>query len=470
MKQTRKLTAVQASGGVGFRLRPLNLYSITSMIPKGLMRIMGLPVAEQQIETFKSSGITEVYQITQYTQNRDPLANRFGDGKARFGIHIDYTDPVFDETNNGSGDATLTNIEEKCLTGDSIWLPNDNLFEFDFNRVIEAHRDTKAVISVMTVNVKPRETIKNYGLIKADPNYKITQLEEKPKNEETLMQILGITDPTKLDSITVPINTAGSIIDNDTLAKIAKEKWIIEGRQNLEEDFDMAGTLIKKLAEQGYPIYRINIDAWGDLGSLPYWMDTFPEALGGKFGSIHKILETKKNTDGKKQYIKLDGNVWIHSESLYRKDKTGKTLEKRIKEGMVKLGPNVFIGRLCNIEDDVEIRYSDIEKRSTIRQGTQLDHVYLSPYCHIHQYSILANCALGLHITVISSDQNPTRIINNSVVGPEIKIPEGTTLDDVIIFPGYEFKSQGEIHSHMTLKPTKEQLNKILHQYLGISF
>ena len=111
------LTAVQTSAGMGNRLRPLNLYSSTSMIPKGLIRVMGIPIAEIQLEEFKAAGIENVQIITQYLENREHLSNRFSDGTHRFGLKIGYSDPADDQTNNGSGDAILTNIKRKGLNG-----------------------------------------------------------------------------------------------------------------------------------------------------------------------------------------------------------------------------------------------------------------------------------------------------------------------------------------------------------------
>ncbi len=453
-----KITAVQTSAGMGARLRPLNLYSPTSMMPKGLMRIMGIPIAELQIQEFKDAGILDVYIITQYLENRVHLSDRFGDGN-RFGLRIHYSDPTDDKTNNGSGDAILTNIEKNYLNGDSIWLPNDNLFEFDFQKIIKEHRDLGAVVSIMTVSMPPRDTIKNYGLVSTDPDYRVTRLVEKPKDELQVMEALGVSNPEELNSMRVPVNTAGYVLNNDELAKIAKEQWVIKGRKKSSGNFDMAGSLLRGLIEKKYPIYIIPIDAWGDFGTITYYLDTFPDALTGKFPSIYKVLERTDYEHYQKE------NVWVHRDSLDRINEEGKTLRERIAAGKLKIGPHVFIGRKSVIEDETEIRYSNLEKYATVRKGAKLDHVYLSPFCEIGRYADLRECALGLQVTVDSSKDNPTHIDGRSVLGPKIFVPKGTKLYEATIFPGYLFEKKGETYTHKRIDPSPEQIKKILEEY-----
>lgn len=455
---SRELTAVQTSAGKGKRSRPLSLYSPTSIIPKGIMRIMGIPIAEIQIEEFKDKGIKDIYIVTRFLDNREYLSNRFGDGN-RFGLTIHYSDPTDDRTNNGSGDAILTNIEKKRLKGDSIWLPNDNLFEYDFEKVVKAHRDLGAVVSIMTVSIRPRDTIEDYGLIKADVNSRILKLYEKPKDERKVMEALEVMDPNELGSMRVPVNTAGYILNNDALMKISKDGWVVQERKKSSAEFDMAGNLIKGLLEHDYPVYMIPIDAWGDFGSITFFLDTFPEALIGKFPSIYNILKKRD------YYYDASNSVWIHPDSLERKDKNEKTLKERIDEGRVKIGPNVFIGRRAIIEDGAEIRYSDIEKYGKIGKGAQLDHVYLSPYCEIGPHANLRASALGLQVIVNSSKKKKTNIHGRSVLGPEVHVPAGTILDDVKIFPGYSFEKKDRIYSHDVLKPSLEQITSMVKEY-----
>lgn len=454
----RTLTAVQTSGGRGTRSRPLSLYSPTSMIPKGLMRVMGVPIAEIQLEEFKAAGIKGVYMITQYLENREHISSRFSDGRHRFGIDIHYSRPSDDERNNGSGDAILTNIERYALGGDSIWLANDNLYEFDHNKATQFHRDLGAVVSILAVRMSPRDTIRTYGMVDADSNRLVRKLLEKPRNDAEIMGALKIENPGELDSMRVFVNTGGYVLNNDALRTISDERWVVDGRKKSNGEFDMAGQLIRGLIHHNHPVYVFSIDAWGDFGSTPFFLDTFPQALGGLFPSIHKILETRK------YYHSASDNLWIHPDSLNLKNAEGKTLDERMKSGRVKIGPNVFIGRNVQIADGAEIGYSDLEKDVEVGESF-LHRVYLSPYCIVGSHAHLEDCALGLAVKVDSSKQSPAYINGRSIIGPSIKIPEGTRLDDTTIFPGYLFKGPGETHSRSILKPSHKEIARIVQQY-----
>ncbi len=453
-----KITAVQTSAGRGTRFRPLNLYSATSMIPKGLTRIMSIPLAELQIYQFKAANIREDYVITQFLENREHLSNRFGDGSKIGGIRIHYSDPADDKINNGSGDAILTNIIRKDLTGNSIALANDNIYEVDFEKIMNKHKNSGAMISIMTVLLRPRDTIGNYGLVNSDEKHQVTGLIEKPKDEAELMRALSVTNPDDLKDMRVPINTAGYILNNDALRGILKESWVMEGRDKTKGEFDMAGNLIKGLIERKYPVAMIPINAWGDFGSNTFFLDTFPDALSGKFPSIYTVLENQGYYHDPKR------NIWVHPESLTRRDHNNRTLKERMDSGRVKIGPNVFIGREAVIGDGAEISYSDLEKYSRVEEEAQLNRVYLSPYCQIGANADLHECALGLQVIVESSKDKPTHIDGRSVIGPEIVVPSGSVLNNVRIFPGYSFNGPAKI-SKAKLEPSLEQVVDIIKLY-----
>ena len=452
----RKLTAVQTSAGKGNRLRPLNLYSLTSMIPKGLLRIMGIPIAELQLEQFKAGKIKDVYQVTQYLENREHLSARFSDGRHRFGLNIHYSDPMYDETNNGSGDAILTNIEQYKLKGDSLWLPNDNLFEFNLERILKSHEESGAAVSILAIRMNPKDTIKTYGLLIVDQNHRLTEIIEKP-TEQDVMKALKVSDSSKLDRMSVLANAGGHILNNDVLSKLAKEKWVIEGRKKTSGDFDMAGSLLAGMIHRDYNINVITIDAWGDFGTTSFFLETFQKALNGYFPSIYETLKSRG--------YEFDDSThsWFHKDSLRQKYTDGKTLEQRLALGRVEIGPNVFIGRDSIIDDGAQVRYSDLEKYSRIGTEAVVEHTYLSPYCQVGSFAYVGGSALGLATKIRSSKHSQTHVNGGSVTGPSIIMPEGTWLDSVTIFPGTELKKKR--YEHVVLLPDRKQILEIEKEY-----
>lgn len=460
-----KITAVQTSAGEGRRLWPLSLYRLGTILPKGLVRIMGTPIAELQVKQFEGQGIEDIYVITRFLENRDQMATRMGDGtRYRDASHpvlnIQYSHPSDDQSNNGSGDAILTNIAKKNLTGDSVWLPNDNLFEVDLGRIVEAHRESQAVVTMMTVPMPPRATLLTYGLIKADPFGRVEGVFEKPKTLDDIMHALQIDNPDVLESMRVPVNTAGYVLNNDLLAEIAKEPWVVEARKN-PKGFDMAGNLLPGLVEHGYPVKTYSIDAWGDLGTPILLLDTLFDALSGKFNSINRVLEAKG------YYHDSHQNVWIDKKTLCTVDKNGKTLKERMELGTVTIGPNTFIAQDVIIEDGVTIRYSNLEKDVMVCQGAKLDHAYVMPYCRIGKSAQINRSALGLDVEVESSDDYPTLVSENSVLGPQVRVPVGTRLADVTVFPGYSFSGPKESHATKVLKASPREVYAILKEYMA---
>ncbi len=453
----KMFTVVQTSAGKGKRSRPLNLSSETTMIPKGLMRIMGIPIAEIQLLQLKDAGISEVYVVAQFLENRQYLSERFGDGQ-RFGLNIFYSDPRLDYGNNGSGDAILTNIVANNLDGHTLWFPNDNLFELDICDAYQRHEKSGSAVSILTIGMAARQTIRNYGLVLSDPSHRVTKLVEKPKDEATLMEALNAKSTADLDRI-VDVSTGGYFLNNDILREVLSKPWVQNGRADRSKGFDMAKSLIAGLLREDYTVSNIPIDSWGDFGTTYFLLETFPRALEGGFPSIQWILKSRGH------YHDDEKNVWIHPDTLKRVYPDGLTLEERMKKGAVKIGPNVFLGRGAYIEDDCSIRYSDIEKQVTVCNGASIDHAYVMPYCVIGGFATLVNCALGLQVLVRSNAEHPTLINGRSVLGPKLEVPEGVGLIDSRVFPGYRFPPEGGRFESQVLKPTDEHIIHTVRDY-----
>ncbi|MBN2141924.1 NDP-sugar synthase [Candidatus Woesearchaeota archaeon] len=444
------VSAVQTSAGRGSRIKPLNMSSESQAFPKGLIRIMGNPIAEIQMEQFKAAQLTKLYVITQYLENRHFLSERYSDG-SRFGMKIRYSYPKDDEVNNGSGDAILRNIEKKHLKGHSIVLANDNLYEYDAEEVLRNHIASGAAISIMTVRIPAMETIATYGIVETDETKRVTRLVEKPEGIEGLVEFFRTDDVAKIRQAHCKINTAGYIINNEWLEHLAQnEPWIKEGRAAKYPDgsngFDMAGSLLTGLITANHPIQTIPIDNWGDFGSCSFFLDTFIRVLEGAFPSVYKILKNQG------YWHDPEKNVWIHPTTLELPNNEGKTLQQRIEEGKVKIGPNVFIGRETIIEDGVEIRNSDIEKYAAIRKGAKIEKAYVAQFGTIGSHATIRACALGLGVTVLSTEERKSLVNGRSVIGPEVKIPPGTSIYETKVFPGYKFdENNSKVYRGMEL-------------------
>ena len=208
----RPISAMQTSAGEGTRLWPLNLGHIDSYDPKGLFRLSGIDLAVLQLMQFKDAGIEDVHIIARDAGNRQPLSARLSDGR-RFGVRIQYSSPSDDAANKGSGDAILTYLERHPeLKGDLLCLANDDLYEGRFKKYIQAHRDSGALISILTTRMPPRSAIDAYGILPVN-GFRALAVGEKPKSDAEIMQIMKYSDNVDLTEERVHVNTAGYVID-----------------------------------------------------------------------------------------------------------------------------------------------------------------------------------------------------------------------------------------------------------------
>ena len=457
-KVLEDVSVVLTSGGMGTRNRPISLYSATSMIPKGLMRVTGITLSELKIEMLRAIGLTQFYIITRYLENRDQLSNRFGDGRKRFEVNISYSDPIEDILNNGPGDAILRNIANHHISGHSIVLANDNLYEANWREAVRLHKERGAVITILATEMSPRETIGDYGLLDLDrASGRVRKITEKPRTEEELLSALGLSDSVQLTDVVAQANTAGYILDNAALAAIAREAWVVTGRRKESGEFDMSRNLIKGLVERGYPVYARTIDNWADLGSNPKYLRTVERALAGEFPSIGNVLKARgyKNPTS-------DTSVLVHERTYEQKYNGGKSLKELMESGAVKIGPNVLIGSDVRINEGAIIRYSSIEKDVNIGPNTDISHSVIFPYCIIGENARIERSILGLQVHVDSSKDKPTIIEANSFLGPDTRVPRGYHLAGVTVYPAYEFGPNARTIADKILKPSQESLLRAL--------
>jgi|SRR3989338_1315231 len=445
----RKSSGMQTAAGEGTRLWPFLLSGLDDYNTKGLVYVMGVPIAEGQIFQFKDAKIRKIHMVVKDKGNRVPLSRRFSDG-SRYGVHIEYSDPAEDSRNRGSGDAVLSYIVNRKLKGDVLCLANDNLYDHNFSRLMEEHRKSGALVSILTTRVPARFAIDNYGVVAVDAQNRALKVEEKPKTDDEIRGAFGYLPSEDLSGKRIPINTGGYIFDAGGLAKIAKESWVAKARAHGE--FDMARVLLKKLVDSRRYVHTIPIDEWGDLGTLSAFLTTFPDALSGKFNSLCRILETAEySPKSKKYHHDKKHNAWIHIETL-RKRVSGVTLDKLLYSGRVNLGKNIFVGRGVTIEPDTSINDSDLEKYSSVKGGAELNRVYLGARS-VAGAARLRDCIISDDVTIEPSKRD-TYINGGTVIAPGVSVPSNTRLIATVVYPGYEFSGPGEVHQESHLFPT----------------
>lgn len=203
------------AGGRGTRIT-----SVASDIPKPMIKIGDKPVLEHELECLRSQGFTDI--IITVSHLGQIIMDYFGDGSKvspatgkPFGVHIEY---YFEKEPLGNAGA-LFKIKEK-LTEDFLLLNADALFDVDFNRFVDYHRQHGALVTLFAhANDHPYDS----GLLVVDKdNYVQQWLTKEDKRPQYYRNIvnggLHVLSSKVLD---VELNTPKVDLDRQILKPLA---------------------------------------------------------------------------------------------------------------------------------------------------------------------------------------------------------------------------------------------------------
>jgi len=125
------------AGGKGTRIS-----SVANDIPKPMIRIMGKPILEYQIESLKRQGFKDIVIVVGHLGA--VIMNYFNDGRA-FGVNIDY---FCEEEPLGTAGALFKMRDD--LTTDFIIINGDVIFDIDFYRMVSYHYKRGGLATIFT--------------------------------------------------------------------------------------------------------------------------------------------------------------------------------------------------------------------------------------------------------------------------------------------------------------------------------
>ena len=161
------MKTVIIAGGKGTRIS-----SVASDIPKPMIKIQGVPVLEREIECLRAQGFDDIILTVSHLGN--VIMDYFGDGGGispatgkPFGVKIEY---FFEREPLGNAGA-LFHLKDK-LTEDFLLLNADAVFDIDFNRFVQYHRQKGGLATLFT---HPNSHPYDSGLIVADEGGAVLQ-------------------------------------------------------------------------------------------------------------------------------------------------------------------------------------------------------------------------------------------------------------------------------------------------------
>lgn len=176
-------------GGRGTRLHPLTKYRAKPAVPlAGKYRLIDIPISN-----CINSGLNRVYVLTQFLSvslhrhiRQTYRFDIFGGGFVEI-LAAQQTPEYPTDWYQGTADAVRKNLRYVEYNGNRyvLILSGDQLYRMDYRRLIEAHQQRKADVTIAAVPVS-RERASDFGIVQFDEGARVTGFVEKPKTEQAL--------------------------------------------------------------------------------------------------------------------------------------------------------------------------------------------------------------------------------------------------------------------------------------------
>lgn len=207
------MKVVIMAGGKGTRISEL-----FNDIPKPLIPIDGVPVLEREITSLKEQGFTDIVLTISHMHNK--IQEYFGNGE-KFGVKIEY---FVEETPLGNAGALF----KLQLDDDFLLLNADAIFDVDFNRMVEFHKEKGGLVTLFT---HPNSHPYDSGLIVANENGSVekwlTKEDDRPVWYKNRVNAgLHVVSPEVLKDIDA--SQVGKIGPNNKTVKIDLDRQILK--------------------------------------------------------------------------------------------------------------------------------------------------------------------------------------------------------------------------------------------------
>ena len=417
------VVGIGLAGGQGVRARPLTLKAPGYLRSKAAMAFLGKRLIRWVVEILSAEGIHEYFIVAHGKENRYQIKVLLGYGEA-LGIHVQYSPVKFDAPSTGSADSTLRLIEHWGIDRPALVFPTDSVIDFELDPMARVHQETGAAVTVAAMTRAPDEVAEKYGVMLSDPACRILEFVEKPTLAE-LREALQVTDPQEFERLPLLTNAGFYLLDPEAMRKAAADPEVAQMRA---QRLDFGKDLLPWLVRNGYPVYAHPVRRIGDLGNVRDYVETTVDVLTGEFESVRRLM-------GKP--FDPEANVWIAPESLtFRDDVTGKTLEEKIAEGMVTIGPAARIGRYCEIGPGVVITESNLDDDVEVRDGAYVSRSSVRDGAIIGPEATIRNSVIGSMSEVRSERGRPTAIEDFVALGDEVVVHPGVRIaGEISVYP-----------------------------------
>ncbi|WDZ99044.1 glucose-1-phosphate adenylyltransferase [Mucilaginibacter sp. SJ] len=392
---TSKVISIVLGGGQGSRLSPLTATRSKPAVPiAGKYRLVDIPISN-----CLHSGITRIYVLTQFNS---ASLNKHIKNTYHFSSFSDaFVDILAAEQTpssvawfQGTADAVRQSLHHLAVHEFEyvLILSGDQLYQMDFEDMINHHIETNAEISIATIPVDAAD-VPGFGILKTDENNMITSFIEKPKSN--FESWASEVSPEMEAEGRVYLASMGIYIFN---RKLLYE--LLEG--NERTDF---GKEIIPQSIEGHRVASYQYEGyWTDIGTIP----SFFEANLGLTDNIPKFNLFDKNP------------IYTRARMLPPSKISGTLMEKSI----------VADGCIINAK---QITHSIIGIRTRIGVNTIIENCYVMGSDNYQTLEEIAECKeSGSPIMGIGDNCHIQNAIidKNTYIGNNVTINCGEKLED----------------------------------------
>lgn len=402
-------------GGRGERARPITVKAPGYLRSKAAMSFCGKRLIRWLVESLSVQGIREFLVIAHGKENRYQTKTLMGFGE-ELGVTIRYSRVRFDAINTGSADSALQNLDYWEIDQPVLIFPTDSLYDFSLEQMLETHQNKGAAVTVAAMARGPEQVAGKYGVVLTDPDGRIASFVEKPSLVE-LREAFPTVTPEEFERLPLLTNAGMYLLDAGQIRKYGQDPEVLTLR---ERRLDFGMDFLPWLVGHEVPVYTHPASRTGDLGTVVDYLDTMVATLRGSFQSLAPLIGEPFDSERR---------IYIPPETLqFRDDISGKSLEEKIEQGLVKIGDNVRLGRYVEVGPEVRIVDSNIDDGVEIDEGAQIRRSAVRDGAIIGPHAAVSDSYVGSMAEVRSSPERRTVLEGYVAVGDEVVIQAGVGL------------------------------------------
>ena len=349
------MKVVIMAGGRGTRISEL-----FPDIPKPLIPIDGIPVLEREVCSLASQGFRDIILTVSYLHEK--IEEHFGDG-SKWGVKIEY---FVENTPLGNAGALFKlNLKE-----DFLLLNADAMFDVDFNRFVDFHKQHGGLVTLFT---HPNSHPYDSGLLIADKNGAVEQWlakeDSRPEYYRNRVNAgLHVINPSVLELSGIDADKVGAVGENGKPIKV-----------------DLDRQLLKPLAGTGKMFCYDSPEYVKDMGTPERYDAVCEDYKAGRVSG--------KNLQNKQKAIFLDRDGTINKYVGFLRNINEFELLDGAADAIKKINASGYLAIVVTNQPVIargEVSFEELErihnKMETLlgKEGAYLDAIYFCPH-HPHK-------------------------------------------------------------------------------------